>query len=94
MLSTELELLCTVVGMLYRVLECLLQSWKSCVHGRNAFQRVGIPIYGAGMLSTELEYACTELECFLEGWNAFDRVGIPLYRVEMISAVLECFLQG
>jgi hypothetical protein len=21
------------VGMLYRVLECLLQSWKSCVHG-------------------------------------------------------------
>jgi hypothetical protein len=51
-------------------------------------------MYSVGMLMTELEYPCTELECFLEGWNAFDRVAIPLNRVEMISAVLECFLQG
>jgi hypothetical protein len=45
------------------------------------------------MLSPELEYLCTQLECFPEGWNAYDRVGIPLYRVEMLSRVLECFLQ-
>jgi hypothetical protein len=37
------------------------------------------------MLSTELEYLCTELECFLEGWNAFYRDGIPLYRIGMLS---------
>jgi hypothetical protein len=46
------------------------------------------------MLSTELEYLCTALECFPEGWNAFDRVGIPLYRIEMLSAGLECFRQS
>jgi hypothetical protein len=46
------------------------------------------------MLSTELEYLCTELECFLAGCNAFDSVGIPLYRVGMLSTGLECFLQG
>jgi ABC-type Fe3+ transport system permease subunit len=45
------------------------------------------------MLSIELEYLCTELECFLEGWNAFDRVGLPLHRVEMLSRVLVCFLE-
>jgi hypothetical protein len=38
-----------------------------------------------GMLSTELEYLCTELECFPESWNAFQRVG-------MLSRELECFL--
>jgi hypothetical protein len=37
------------------------------------------------MLSTELKYLCTQLECFLQGWNAFDRVGIPLYRVGILS---------
>jgi hypothetical protein len=47
-----------------------------------------------GMLSTELEYVCTELECFLEDWNAFDTVGIPLYRVGMLSRGLQCFLEG
>jgi hypothetical protein len=47
-----------------------------------------------GMLSTELAYLCTELECFLEGSNAFDRVGIPSYRVEMLSRWLECFRQS
>jgi hypothetical protein len=43
------------------------------------------------MLSTELEYLCTWLECFLQGWNAFDRGGIPLYRVGILSIGLECF---
>jgi hypothetical protein len=46
------------------------------------------------MLSTELEYLCTALECFLDGWNAFDRVGIPLYIVEMLARGLECTLEG
>jgi hypothetical protein len=46
------------------------------------------------MLSTELEYPCTELECFLEGWNAFDSVGIHLNRVVMLSRELECFRQS
>jgi hypothetical protein len=45
------------------------------------------------MLSTELEYVCTELECFLKGWNALDTVGIPLHRVELLSRGLECFLK-
>jgi hypothetical protein len=45
------------------------------------------------MLSTELVYLCTRLECFLEGGNASDRVGIPLYRVGMLPTVLECLLQ-
>jgi hypothetical protein len=45
------------------------------------------------MLSTELEYLCTEFEYFLQCWNAFDRVGIPLYRDRMLCAGLECFLQ-
>jgi hypothetical protein len=45
------------------------------------------------MLSTELEYLCTQLESLLQGWNAFDRVGIPLYRVGMLSTGLECFRQ-
>jgi ABC-type glycerol-3-phosphate transport system permease component len=45
------------------------------------------------MLSTELEYICSQLECFLQGWNAFDSVGIPLYRVGMLSTGWECFLQ-
>jgi hypothetical protein len=46
------------------------------------------------MLSTELEYLCSELDCFLEGCNAFDRVGIPLYSVGMISRRLQCFRQS
>jgi hypothetical protein len=47
-----------------------------------------------GMLSTELEFLCTQLECFLQGWNAFDSVGIPLYIVGMLSTGLEHFRQG
>jgi hypothetical protein len=53
------------------------------------------------MHSTQLEYLCTELECFLQVWNAFDSVGIPLYRVGMLSidfeyhcTRLKCSLQG
>jgi hypothetical protein len=46
------------------------------------------------MLSTGLEYFCTELQCSLEGWHAFDRAGIHLYTVGMLSTVLECFLEG
>jgi hypothetical protein len=46
------------------------------------------------MLSTELEYLCTQLECFLEGWNAFDSVGIPFYRVGLLSRGLECSRQS
>jgi hypothetical protein len=63
--------------MLSTGLECFRQSWNSFVQGTNAFYRVA-------MISTVLEYICTELECFLEGWNAFDRVGIPLYTVGML----------
>jgi hypothetical protein len=39
------------------------------------------------VLSTELEYLCTELECLLVRGNAFQRVGI-------LSRGLECFQQG
>jgi hypothetical protein len=46
------------------------------------------------MLSTELDYLRTELECFLEGWNVFDRDGIPLYMLQMLSRVLACFRQS
>jgi hypothetical protein len=59
----------------------------------NAIDRVG-------MLSTELEYLCTESECYVQGWNSFYRVRIPLYRVGMLSTgleyictELECFRQ-
>jgi hypothetical protein len=46
------------------------------------------------MLSTQLEYLCTELEGFLQGWNAFDGDGITLYGVEMLSRGLVCFRQS
>jgi hypothetical protein len=53
------------------------------------------------MLSQELEYLCTGLQCFRSSWhtfvqgcNAFDSVGIPLYSVEMLSRGLKCFLKG
>jgi hypothetical protein len=46
------------------------------------------------MLSTELEYLCTGLECFLKGCNAFDRVAIPLCRVGVLSTGLEFFRQS
>jgi hypothetical protein len=61
--------------MLSKGLECFLE-------GSNAF-------YSVGMLSTGLEYLCTESECYVQGWNSFYRVGIPLYRVGMLSTGLE-----
>jgi hypothetical protein len=66
--------------MLSTGLECFRQCWNNIVQSWNAFCRVG-------MLSIELEFLYTELECFLQGWNAF-------YRVGMLSTGLECFLQG
>jgi hypothetical protein len=46
------------------------------------------------MLSTELEYLCTGLDCFLEGWNSFYSVGIPLHSVGMLSIELEHLCTG
>jgi hypothetical protein len=48
MLSTEFEYLCTR-------LKCFPEDW-------NAFDRVGVPLYSVGMLSTVLE-------CFRQSWN-------------------------
>jgi hypothetical protein len=45
------------------------------------------------MLSTELEYLCTGLECFLQCWNAFDRVGMLSTELEYLFTELECFLE-
>jgi hypothetical protein len=80
--------------MLSRGLDCSLQGW-------NAFYRVGIPLYRVGMLSTGLEYLCTESDCYVQGWNSFYRVGIPLYRVGIplyrvgiLSTGLEYLVQG
>jgi hypothetical protein len=42
-------------GMLSTRLECCRQSWNTFVQGWNAF-------YSVGMLSTDLEYLCNELE--------------------------------
>jgi hypothetical protein len=50
--------------MLSRGLECFRRSWNTSVHGCNAFDRVGIPLYRVGILSRGLE-------CFLEGWHTF-----------------------
>jgi hypothetical protein len=52
------------VEMLSRGLKCFLEDW-------NAIERVGIPLYRVGTLSTELEYLCTALKCLLEAWNVF-----------------------
>jgi hypothetical protein len=59
--------------MLSEGLECFLE-------GRNAFDRVGTPLYSVEMPSRGLE-------CFLESWYSVERVGIPLYRVAMLSTV-------
>jgi hypothetical protein len=59
--------------MLSTGLICFLEGW-------NAFDRVGIPLYSVGMLSSELE-------SFQPGSNAF-------YRIGMLSRVLEYFRQG
>jgi hypothetical protein len=43
--------------MLSRVLECFLEAW-------NAFDRVGIPLYRAGITLYMVEMLSTVLECF------------------------------
>jgi hypothetical protein len=71
MLSTGLENLSTE-------LKCFLEGW-------NTFDRVGIPLYTAGIPMYRVEILSRVLEFFRHGWHAFDRVGIPLYRVGMLS---------
>jgi hypothetical protein len=80
--------------MLSRVLECFLERW-------NTFDRVGIPLYRVGMLSTSFEYLCTELEClrqvlniFVQSWNAFDRVGMLSTELECVRQSWNTFVQG
>jgi hypothetical protein len=68
MLLTELDYICTG-------LECFLE-------GRNAFDRVGIPLYRVGIHLFRVEMPSRWLECFLQGRNAF-------YRVGMLSTGLE-----
>jgi hypothetical protein len=57
MISTELEFLCTCF-------ECFLEGW-------HAFDRVGIPLYRVGMLSTGLECFRLSGNTFVHSWNAF-----------------------
>jgi hypothetical protein len=64
--------------MLSTGLECFRQSWNTFVQSWDAS-------YRDGMLWTELEYVCTEIECYVQIWNAF-------YGVGMLSTGLECFL--
>jgi hypothetical protein len=45
------------------------------------------------MLSTELEYLCTWLECLRQRWNTFVQGWNAFYRVGMLSIGLECFRQ-
>jgi ABC-type glycerol-3-phosphate transport system permease component len=63
--------------MLSRGLEYLGTELEGFLQGWNAFDRVGIPLYRVGMLSTGLV-------CFLQDWNAF-------YRIGMLSTGLEYF---
>jgi hypothetical protein len=70
--------------MLSTVRECFRQSW-------NDFDRLGIPLYRAGMLYRWVQCFLEGWNTLLQSWNAFERVGIPLYRVEMLSRGLECF---
>jgi hypothetical protein len=56
MLSKVLVYLCTE-------LECSLEGW-------NAFDSVGIPLYGVGMLSTGLECFRQCWYTFVQTWNA------------------------
>jgi hypothetical protein len=72
-LATGLKYTCTE-------LEYLIQYW-------NAFDRVGIPLYRAGIRLDRVEMLSRGLECFLQGWNAFQMVGT-------ISRGLECFRQS
>jgi hypothetical protein len=46
------------------------------------------------MLSTELEYHCTGMECFLQCWNAFDSVRMLSTKLEYVCTGLKCFQEG
>jgi hypothetical protein len=79
MLSSELEYLCT--GMKCFLDSIMLSTGLGCfLHGWNAFDRVGIPLYRVEMFSRLLE-------CFPEGGNA-------IYRVGMLSRGLQCSLEA
>jgi hypothetical protein len=80
MLSTELEYHCAVFG-------CFRQSWNTFVQGCKAFDRVGIPLYRVGMVSSRLE-------CILEVWNALYRVAKRSTELEYLCTGLEWFLVG
>jgi hypothetical protein len=60
-----------------RALECVRQSWNTFVQSWNAFDKVGIPLYRVGMLSSVLK-------CFRQSWNAFDKVGMPSTELEYL----------
>jgi hypothetical protein len=45
------------------------------------------------MLSTELEYLCTGLECLLQGCNAFDSVVMLSTVLVYLCTGLQCFLK-
>jgi hypothetical protein len=51
-------------------------------------------MYRFGVLSTGLEYLCTELECFLQVWYTFVQSWNAFYRVGMLSKGLELLCTG
>jgi hypothetical protein len=57
--------------MLSTVLVYLCIEMESVLEGFNAFDRVGIPFYRAGMLSTGLECFPQSWNTFVQSWNAF-----------------------
>jgi hypothetical protein len=69
--SAELEYLCTELEDPCTGMECFLHGW-------NAVDRVGIPLYRVGMLSTVLE-------CFRQTWNTSVMSWNDFYMVGMIS---------
>jgi hypothetical protein len=73
MLSTELEYLCIE-------LKCFLEGW-------NTIDRVGIPLYTAGIPMCRIEILYRVLECFRHGWLASAEL-------EYLCTELECLLEG
>jgi hypothetical protein len=62
--SAELEYLCKELEDLCTGLECFLHGW-------NAVDRVGIPLYRVGMPSTGLECFRQSLNTLVYDWNHF-----------------------
>jgi hypothetical protein len=58
-------------------LECFREGW-------NAFDRVGIPLYRVGMLSTGLECFRQSGDTFVHSWNAFHTVGMLSTELEYL----------